>query len=70
MADEFEEQIRKAEEKQQRQRDRDAFERGKARRKADHDNPANDGSPGKDGYGSMTGSEKEAYKRGFRGEKK
>lgn len=68
MADEFEEQIRKAEEKQQRQRDRDAYKRGKARRDADQNDPSNEGSPGKDRYGSMSPSEKEAYKRGYRGE--
>lgn len=65
MPDEF---VRRAEAKQQREREEVAHKRGQARRKEDQAKPDNDGSPTKDGYGSMTSGEREAYKRGVRGE--
>lgn len=68
MAGDFEDQIARAEAKQQEQRDRQAYKDGQARNRRDREDPSNSGSPGKDGYGSMSVSEKEAYKRGFRGD--
>lgn len=64
----FEDAVDHAIDKQQKQRARAAYKKGKARHDEDRKNPANSGSPGKDGYGSMTPEEKAAYKKGFRGE--
>lgn len=67
MADEYEDQIRKADDKQQSERDRSAYNAGKKRREQDQADPANSGSPGGDGYGGMSASEKDAYRRGVTG---
>ena len=68
MSDPFDDpMIKKAEAKQQAQREQAAYEAGKARHKANQD-PNSSGGPKSDGYGSMTEGEKENYKRGYRGE--
>lgn len=60
--------IRKAEEKQEQQREHIAYEKGKKRHETNQHDPSNQGGPDKDGYGAMTPREKEAYKRGHRGD--
>ncbi|WGW03055.1 hypothetical protein [Tropicibacter oceani] len=45
-----------------------AYKKGKDRRKKHHDDPANSGGPRDDGYQNMSPEEKEAYKRGHRGD--
>lgn len=55
-------------EKQEREREEAAYKRGKARHKSNKEHPEKSGGPKEDGYGSMTEREKEAYKRGHRGD--
>ncbi len=59
--------IDQAEDKQQEEREQDAYESGRNQHDRNEKNPSNDGGPASDGYGSMSDGEKEAYKRGHRG---
>ena len=46
----------------------EAYKKGQARRQAYQQDPSAGGGPVDDGYGQMTPAEKEAYKRGHRGD--
>lgn len=59
--------ISEAEKKQQKQREEQAYSKGKKRYEQNQSDPSNQGGPKKDGYGSMTPGEKEQYKKGHRG---
>ncbi len=47
---------------------KDAYDKGKARHDQYHKDPAKAGGPKEDGYGNMSPAEKEAYKKGHRGD--
>ena len=54
-------------EKQEREREKAAYERGRARHEGNKRTPDKPGGPSDDGYGQMTEREKAAYKKGHRG---
>ena len=56
-----------AEERQEREREQAALERGRARHQHNRAHPDKPGGPRDDGYASMTEREKAAYKKGHRG---
>ena len=47
---------------------KDAYDKGKARHDQYQKDPSKAGGPKDDGYGGMSPDEKEAYKKGHRGE--
>lgn len=60
--------IKRAEEKQEQEHERVAYESGKARHKSNQEQPDKPGGPGDDHYDRMSDREKEAYKKGHRGD--
>jgi len=54
-------------EKQEREREKAAYERGRARHQSNQKRPDKPGGPSEDGYGDMTEREKAAYKKGHGG---
>lgn len=60
--------ISAAEKHQAKQRADEAHKKGKALHKQIHKDPARAGMPSGDGYKGMSPGEKEAYKKGFRGQ--
>ena len=64
----IDEAISNAEAKQEREREDKAYKKGKDRHQEDQSNPSNRGGPKGDGYGNMSPGEKEAYKKGHRGD--
>jgi len=59
--------VERAIEKQEREREQAAYERGRARHQSNTKHPDKPGGPADDGYGDMTEREKAAYKKGHRG---
>jgi hypothetical protein len=57
-----------AEREQEKERVKEAYRKGKARHDKIQEDPAAAGGPSVDGYENMNEAEKEAYKKGFRGE--
>lgn len=57
--------VRRAEQKQEKEREKKAYKKGAERRELNKGAKA--GGPKEDGYENMTSGEKQAYKRGYTG---